>query len=527
MSSDRETVAPNVPGASPSVPASPAAAAATAAAAAAAAAAARRAHRGPAPRVPLSRENAPRRACGPDAEIELNAQLQGIWDLTVEESKASATRMRALAPLWADRDHASAPVHAGEVEDAEAAVVLRCTISAAYAQVRDAHEALTLFPRLFARLEAGDLPVEWLRRVLRRTRDLPVEDRREIDRVMAGWEFGVTPETFRRLLGELVCLFTSRLETSPLEQAERRRHVSTPAVGDDGSASVTITGPIPEITAFMHRLDACAETLQRAQRHALDQDGVEIPFDDGTVRERGRAMSKGSLRYEALRHGELNTDGHPVPAPRFTILVTVPALTLMGRSDAPATLEDIHPIPADMARELAAGEKDWMRVLTDPAAGTYLPLPPERYQPTPAMQMHLRLRGPECAVPGCTRPSCRSAEADHIEEFDHQHPEAGGSTSLENLHLLCWSHHQIKTSRAIDPDRLRAAEGGAGPPGSTRWSLREDMRLTRQDETDLLTPSLAGELHNAWQRHLTPVRTAPPDPGSTAQEDHSEAPPPF
>jgi hypothetical protein len=495
----------------------------------------------------LSRESLGERTFaveGPD----LSEELRGIWGLAVQESQLAAALMRRLAPLWVDRDAEDAPAHEGDVEDVQAAVALRTTTTVSYGRIRDAHEALTLFPRLFARVEAGELPIEWLRRVIHRSRDLPEEDRRDLDRVMGDWEFGVTPETFRRLLSELITWFTSLLELSPVERAQRRRHIGAPVVGPDGTASLTVTGPVPEILAFAQSLDAAAQTVQSAQRHALDEGpDAEVPFDeDGTVRASGTTMSRGRLRYEALLRGEVNTDGHEAPAPRFTILVTVPFLTLLGESEAPALLEGKHPIPAEMARQLAAGCEEWMRVLTDPATGAFLPLPPERYRPSRAMLTHLRLRGPECSVPGCARPSCREAEADHIEEFDHDHPEKGGSTELENLHLLCWSHHQVKTARDIDPVRLRddggspprsADPGTSGPEaseepvgsdpvgipgttgmpvshtsGRTQWSLRGEAELTVEDEGDLMTPFIVRELETAWGLHLAATTAAPSVP---------------
>lgn len=526
-----------------------------------------RAARGPRPHHPLSRENLGERtfaAEGPD----LSEDLRGIWDLAVQESQLAAALMRRLAPLWADRDVDGAPPHEGDVEDAQAAVALRTTTSVSYGQIRDAYEALTVFPLLFARVEAGELPIEWLRRVIRRSRDLPAEDRRDLDRVMGEWEFGVTPETFRRLLSELITWFTSLLDLSPVERARRRRHIGAPVAGEDGTATLTLTGPIPEILAFAQSLDAAAQTVQAAQRHALDEGGTEaIPFDeDGAVRASGKTMTRGRLRYEALLRGEVDTDGHEVPAPRFTILVTVPFLTLLGESEAPALLEGKHPIPAEMARELAGECPEWMRILTDPATGAFLPLPPERYRPSPAMLTHLRLRGPECSLPGCTRQSCSEAEADHIEEFDHEHPGEGGMTEIENLHLLCWSHHQVKTARDIDPVRLRDdggssprpadpgtggpeasgesdgsdAAGNPGPsgmpvphtPGRTQWSLRGEAELTVEDAGDLMTPLLVHVLENAWCQHLAaaartpdlPVDAEPPRPSAPTARAASDPP---
>src|SRR5699024_2557607 len=82
----------------------------------------------------------------------------------------------------------------------------------------------------------------------------------------------------------------------------------------------------------------------------------------------------------------------------------VPAMTLMGYCDAPALLDGITPVPAPMARKLAAGHTDWYRILTDPHTGKFLPLPAEKYRPTTAQLEYLRLVDPICAMPGCTPP---------------------------------------------------------------------------------------------------------------------------
>ncbi|WP_341854670.1 hypothetical protein [Brachybacterium sp. GPGPB12] len=63
--------------------------------------------------------------------------------------------------------------------------------------------------------------------------------------------------------------------------------------------------------------------------------------------------------------------------------VVVPVLTLMGLSDTPALYDGIHPLPGQMARDLAAAEPVWHRVLADPADGGFLPRPPSATAPPP------------------------------------------------------------------------------------------------------------------------------------------------
>ena len=57
---------------------------------------------------------------------------------------------------------------------------------------------------------------------------------------------------------------------------------------------------------------------------------------------------------------------------RARVLVTVPVLTLLGRSAEPA-LEGYGPIDIDTARELAAGAPGLVRILTHPETGAGSP----------------------------------------------------------------------------------------------------------------------------------------------------------
>nr|WP_314192808.1 hypothetical protein [uncultured Arthrobacter sp.] len=59
-----------------------------------------------------------------------------------------------------------------------------------------------------------------------------------------------------------------------------------------------------------------------------------------------------------------------VPSPVAQVLVTVPALSLLGLTEEPAMLDGYGPIPPSMARVLVAeGAPSFRRVLTDPRDG--------------------------------------------------------------------------------------------------------------------------------------------------------------
>ena len=443
-------------------------------------------------RSPLTEDSLLRRG-GVDGGSADARAITRLLEAEREESRRHARRLQELAPFWIDPEDPEL-ADSREERSLAVAIALRTTSSRAAGEIRGAHVAIVEMPRTFARLAAGEMPREWHGRMLRECRDLTPFQRDEVDSVIAGWDLASIPaERFRDELRQVIAW---QRAADPLPRPEDLRDVVLEGGPEgDGTASLRITGPIPEVLDLARRLDAGARAVQAAQRRALDE-GAPVPFDlDGTVAGTGRSMSLAQLRYAILLRSVLDTGGVEVPAPRFRLNVLIPVLTLMGLDDTPATLDGTHPLPAEMARDLAAAEPVWHRVFTDPISGEFLPLPAERYRPTEAMVEHLRLRDPLCAVPGCTRHTTDDAETDHLEEFDHADPARGGPTSLQNLHRLHWGHHDLKTAGRIDPVRE--------PDGSTTWTVGAPALVTIRvrPRGDLATPRLARALQESWEHH--------------------------
>lgn len=471
-------------------------------------------------RSPLTRDALPARAdCEKDAALGETAQA--VWDAEKDSARALAARYRALSVLFVEE--ASVDLGDGHVKDdistARAAIALRVTQGAARWELRAAHRAVDQLPRTLALLESGSFPSWWFQRMLRTAEDLSDESRIQLDVAVSTWSTDIAVERFITLLNALVGLLARREEEPETPPPPRREVTVVPSPGN-GSGSLVASGPIPEILAYWKRLDETARAIQAAQRRAL-REGTEIPYDvDEIVTTTGRPLPLDRLRYELQLGATFDTDGVHVPQERFRLNVTVPVLTLLGVSDAPGMLEGTTPIPPLMARELAGRQTTWYRVLTDGCPATFLPLPAERYTPSPAMLEHLRLRNSTCAVPGCTRPTSWASECDHIEEFDHDAPEQGGRTAIENLHLLCWSHHQDKTAGLLDPTRLPTGER---EPGRTRWRIgsRGD-HVDVTDDTDSATLVAVAQLEKDWERHLAHKNRPRP---SSAHRDEADSPP--
>ncbi len=408
-----------------------------------------------------------------------------------EHAALYVAEMKDLASLWrADDDRDEKVLHA-----LAAAAGLRTKAGRGEDRLRDAHLAVTDLPACFARVAKGDLPADWFEWLLKSVLRLSSEQRRQVDERVASWELeAIDVERFYRELRLLVTWYgRAAVQETPEEQ---RAVFFQPSPDNDGTACLTVRGPIPEILALGRRLDAAARAVQDGQRHALET-GEPIPFDlDGDVARDGQKMTLQQLRYAILTRTELGTGGIEVPEPSFRISVVVPVVSLIGRSHAPAVLDGTIPIPASMARGLVAKAPAFERVLADAACGQYAASASTTYRVTRAMAENLRLIDPVCAVPGCTRNVMTIGESDHIEEFDLEDPERGGPTSVENLHRLCRTHHRMKTAGLLDPERDEAT-------GVTRWRIGGAAVCDSRPQADLVTRELGDQLLHAWEQCLS------------------------
>ncbi|HEY8587909.1 MAG TPA: DUF222 domain-containing protein, partial [Naasia sp.] len=121
-----------------------------------------------------------------------------------------------------------------------------------------------------------------------------------------------------------------------------------------------------------------------------------------------------------------------------TVHVTVPALTITGESDEPATLDGIGPIDPETARELIGCAPGMYRILTHPDTGVAVHFGRTRYQVPAELRRFLQVRDGTCRFPGCNRRAAR-CEVDHTKDWQHL-----GPSDAVNLGHLCKKHHALK-----------------------------------------------------------------------------------
>mgnify|MGYP000853478456 CR=1 FL=1 len=114
--------------------------------------------------------------------------------------------------------------------------------------------------------------------------------------------------------------------------------------------------------------------------------------------------------------------------PEATEAAQVAEVTVGARSVA---------VPALTAWALAAGGT-WRRLVTDPVGEVVIDVGRTRYRPPAGLADLVRARDGGCVFPTCQAPASR-CDIDHLTAWSQ-----GGTTSLDNLVVLCQAHHRLK-----------------------------------------------------------------------------------
>jgi Domain of unknown function (DUF222) len=153
------------------------------------------------------------------------------------------------------------------------------------------------------------------------------------------------------------------------ERHEAARHLRGVSIDDgaDGMSTLFYTDSSVQVHAIFDRLTSAAR-------------GVDGPLETRTVNARRADIFAHILLAEI--DGEVSgvvPDEHDderfvrwFRGVRAQVTVTVPVLTLLGKSDQPATLDGCVPIDPITARRLAGGAKSLARILTHPETGVTL-----------------------------------------------------------------------------------------------------------------------------------------------------------
>jgi Domain of unknown function (DUF222) len=311
----------------------------------------------------------------------------------------------------------------------ELAAALRLSRPAAGARLVTAVDLAERLPDTAAALRSGELDVPKVRAIVDGTTALEGQ-------VAQAVEDRVLPDAPLQTLGQLrASVARAVLAVDPAGAEERheraaagRRVIFTPL--PDGMASLWALLPADGAA----RLRSAVETLARRPIQPDDIRGMDARRADALVELAG---SGSGASGPSGASGSSATSGAAAAAGnRPLVHVTVPASTLLGLSDEPGELAGHGPIPASMARQIAA-EGTWRRILTDPSSGAVLDVGRTTYNPPAGIADHVKIRDGTCRFPGCRQPARRC-------DLDHVRPYPAGPTSAANLIALCRHHHRLK-----------------------------------------------------------------------------------
>ncbi len=368
--------------------------------------------------------------------LPMASRIDYLSAIERQESWLQALMQRAIVAV-AGRDSSENPDPTFGVDDAERediSTALRLSPNGAQIKIDIARALTNHLPNTCSALAVGEISSAHANAIARETvsalnRGLPETVIFEIEnRAIAYAEFH-TPSQVGNLVRKVIAQRAPEEFEDAVLSAHEERRVSC---FDEPNGMSTIIALLPahEAKVVMNALEAY---ILRST----------VNIGDGSGQEKSNKLSKDMLRADALAAiassflastlDEVKPHRRPL-----TVNVTIDLPTLMGLAENPGELAGYGPIPASVAREIAADAR-WKRFVTDPLTGNLLDFGREHYEPPQALKDFLIARDRTCRFPGCRR-SAILADLDHAESW-----RSGGETSPENLGALCRRHHKMKT----------------------------------------------------------------------------------
>jgi hypothetical protein len=340
----------------------------------------------------------------------VTAEVNSALDHTLEEA-------RAHPEVYVDPSVRMRPAERVEFAERAAAADLAVRLNLSEMTIRArAAEARILrlrLPRLWQRVREGDVSPANARYAAELARTLPHECHGAFDVAIADLATRLTPVRFR------LRARATRERIHHVDLAERARAAAE-------TRGVWVENELDGMAVLSLRLPADVAHRGYAGIDAMARSLRSRPDETRTLHQ---------LRGDIA--GDLIT-GAGGGAVTTSVAVTVPVMTLLGRSDEPATLDGYGPIDAETARRLAAHAPSFTRLLTHPVSGGLLDIDRASYRPPADLRRWLAVTDVLCTFPGCGR-SARTSDIDHT--VDRQF---GGKTRGGNLAHLCRHHHRLK-----------------------------------------------------------------------------------
>jgi hypothetical protein len=290
-----------------------------------------------------------------------------------------------------------------------------------------------------------------------------------------------TPGELRRWVRRSVARRNPRAEEQARTDAETRRSVRITTV-EHGMAELFAYLPAEDAAAIAVALDSATATNTAGDCRTADQRRADtlVHLITRTSTDTDTDSSADpEADTDAGSATETPTGGEDTPGPgcpprtwqgrRPSVHVTVALSTLLGLDDQPGELDRHGPIPASVARRIAADPSGtWRRLVTD-EHGRLLDYGRSTYRPPADLREYVIARDQTCTFPGCLR-SSRRCDLDHLTDWAH-----GGTTSADNLAPKCSRHHHC----THDTDWTDTRD----EDGATTWTSPTGHDYTKPPDT--------------------------------------------
>lgn len=363
-------------------------------------------------------------------------ETAAAWERLV--AHAQAQQFRALARFASLREGTDLDESAAD----EVAPVLHLSRGTADARLALATRLCTRLPDTLAELQSGTIDLPEARAISEATEALD-------EPATAAVEARVLAKAASQTVGELRAALARAVLAADPHAADRRHRA---ARNDrrvqlhphpDGMGALWAMLPADDATAAYASLDALAREMYADDRRGMD-----------------------ARRADILTELLLGRDVRGEQQTTVDVQVSLDAATLAGLADNPGELAGFGPIPAAMARDLAAAARRWRAALIDEDTGQVKDLS-AAYRPRRLLDLAVRARDRTCCFPGCRQPAHR-CDLDHTVAHDR-----GGPTAPGNLGPLCRHHHGPRpTPAGRCPNPYPAFSSGPVPPAACITSAR-------------------------------------------------------
>ncbi len=382
-----------------------------------------------------------------------------------------------------------------EFAPADLAAALNITLDAGRQLIADGLELTYRLPRLFDLTRSGVVPVWVARAISRETHDLSVEAVAFADRLISSTPDKIHQVDATQLVEEARLYYDPDRAIADEEHELARRGVWVKHRGNPATTDVVMTLDTPDALRFHETV-----TILAAELHAYgDTDPVDVR----------RARAVGILADPQYALNLL--DGHPRrhthhgSGAGMNLFVHLTPEDLTGEGTGAVSVEKLGAATTQLLADWLAGyAATGGKVILRPVLDLTDSRAVDQHDPPTALRERCILRDPHCVFPGCRRDS-RSCDLDHIVAYIPMTRRATGPNERREPRALV-----PHPSPDQDPHRL-----GLQTPH------RRHLHLDLPHRTPIRRhPRLPA---STTTKNLTPPHPGPPQPGTSARPDRSQA----